>query len=147
MAVRRKSNGNGNGNGADHVEQRIAALRQDIGAIKGDMQGLVAGAGEAVVDQANGAAGRFQGVVNGALSDAQAYASDASARAQRAVQARLNKALTDAEQMVDKLSDEVEEWAAENVEGARRTIRNQPLAACVLSMSAGALIGALLMRR
>jgi ElaB/YqjD/DUF883 family membrane-anchored ribosome-binding protein len=49
--------------------------------------------------------------------------------------------------VVDRLSEEVEEWASENADSARETIRNQPLAACVLSISAGALIGALLLRR
>jgi ElaB/YqjD/DUF883 family membrane-anchored ribosome-binding protein len=115
-----------------HVEERIAALRDDIDAIQDDMKGLAVGVGEIAIEQADGA----KSYVNGAVAEAQSFA-----------QARLNKALKDAEQMVDRLSDEVEDWATENVEGARETIRNQPLAACVLSMSAGALIGALLLRR
>jgi ElaB/YqjD/DUF883 family membrane-anchored ribosome-binding protein len=118
--------------GGQHVGQRIAALRSDIGAIQDDMKGLAAGVGEVALEQADGA----KSYVNGAVSDAQSYA-----------QARLNKALKDAEKMVDRLSDEVEGWTNENVEGARETIRNQPLAACVMAMGAGALIGALLLRR
>jgi ElaB/YqjD/DUF883 family membrane-anchored ribosome-binding protein len=129
--------------GAQHVEQRIAALRDDIDAIQGDMKGLAVGVGEVAGEQADGA----HAYMNGALSDAQSYAVDRVTEAQKYAQARLNKALKDAEDMVDRLSDEVEEWTTENVQTARETIRNQPLAACVLSMSAGALIGALLLRR
>jgi ElaB/YqjD/DUF883 family membrane-anchored ribosome-binding protein len=128
MAARRKSNGTG----AEHVEQRVAALKDDIEAIQDDMKGLGEGLGEVAIEQASGA----QDYVNGALADAQSYA-----------QARLNKVLHDAEDIVGRLSDEVEGWASENVDSARETIRAQPLAACVLSMSAGALIGALLLRR
>jgi hypothetical protein len=42
--------------------------------------------------------------------------------------------------------DRVSEWGTDNVEGVRQAVRAQPLAACVLSMSAGAIIGALLLR-
>jgi ElaB/YqjD/DUF883 family membrane-anchored ribosome-binding protein len=127
MAARRKRK-----TGSDHIEERIEALRDDIEAIKADTKGLADGVGEYAGEQADGA----QAYVNGAVSDAQRYA-----------QMRLNKALKDAEDMVDRLSGEVEGWAQDNVDTARETIRNQPLAACVLSMSAGALIGALLLRR
>ena len=128
MVARRKPRENG----AQHVGQRIAALRGDIDAIQDDMKGLATSVGEVAVEQADGA----RTYVNGAVADAQSFA-----------QAKLNKALKDTEKMVDRLSDEVEGWANENVEGARETIRNQPLAACVLAMGAGALIGALLLRR
>ena len=50
---------------------------------------------------------------------------------------------------LETASDTVEragEWTAENLDGVRETVRTQPLAACMLSMSAGAIIGALLMR-
>ena len=50
---------------------------------------------------------------------------------------------------VDTASDTVErvtEWSTDNIEGMRQAVRTQPLAACVLSMSAGAIIGALLLR-
>ena len=38
------------------------------------------------------------------------------------------------------------ESAAEAADGVRQAVRTQPLAACALSMSAGAIIGALLLR-
>jgi ElaB/YqjD/DUF883 family membrane-anchored ribosome-binding protein len=43
-------------------------------------------------------------------------------------------------------AERVTEWSSDNIEGVRQAVRTQPLAACVLSMSAGALIGALLLR-
>ncbi len=129
--------------GVQHVEERIAALKDDIDAIQDDMKGLANGVGEVALEQGDEA----KAYVDDAMSDARSYAGQQVSAAQRYAQDRLNKALKDAEDMVDRLSDEVEEWATDNVDTARETIRNQPLAACVLSMSAGALIGALLLRR
>jgi len=139
MAAKRKRKETG----SQHVEQRIAALRDDIDAIQDDMKGLANGVGEVAFEQADGA----KAFLDGALGDAQSYAEGRITEAQKYAQVRINKALKDAEDMVDRLSDEVEGWATENVDNARETIRAQPLAACVLSMSAGALIGALLLRR
>ena len=51
-------------------------------------------------------------------------------------------ALQTAQQQVGKF----EEWGTENLGGVRKVVRDQPLAACVLSLGAGAIIGALLMR-
>jgi hypothetical protein len=42
--------------------------------------------------------------------------------------------------------ERVTEWGTDNLDGVREAVRTQPLAACVLSMSAGAIIGALLLR-
>jgi ElaB/YqjD/DUF883 family membrane-anchored ribosome-binding protein len=137
MARKRKATG------MQHAEERIAALRDDIDAIQDDMKGLAIAGGEVASEQADGA----KTYVDGAMSDAQSYAQSRVAEAQKYAQDRINRALADAEEMVDRLSGEVEDWASENVDTARDTIRSQPLAACVLSMSAGALIGALLLRR
>jgi ElaB/YqjD/DUF883 family membrane-anchored ribosome-binding protein len=129
--------------GAQHVGERIAALKNDIDAIQGDMKGLAGSAGEVV--QENGE--RARSFAEGLLSAARSRAGDGAIAAGRYSQKRLNKALQEAEDVVDRLSEEVGEWASGNADSARETIRNQPLAACVLSMSAGALIGALLLRR
>ncbi len=51
-------------------------------------------------------------------------------------------ALSSAQDAVERIED----WSTENIGGMREAVRTQPLAACVLSMSAGALIGALLLR-
>lgn len=62
-------------------------------------------------------------------------------------QARVNGAVSNAKQYAKDKADEVEEWGEENVESMRDAVRTQPLAACAISMSAGALIGALFLRR
>ncbi|HEX2594492.1 MAG TPA: hypothetical protein VHL34_23520 [Rhizomicrobium sp.] len=136
--VRRKTS-----KGSQHVEKRIAALRDDIDSIQEDMKGLADGVGDVAGEQVNGA----RSYVDGVIADTQSYAQDRVSSAQKYAQARLNKVLSDAQDMVDRLSDETEVWASDNAETARETIRNQPLAACVLALSAGALIGALLLRR
>jgi hypothetical protein len=47
---------------------------------------------------------------------------------------------------VDGAAGWVETWGQENLEGVRETVRSQPLTACALSIGAGAIIGALLLR-
>lgn len=46
-----------------------------------------------------------------------------------------------------KNGGELDEWTTENIGSLRDVIREQPLASCILSLSAGALIGALMLRR
>jgi len=40
----------------------------------------------------------------------------------------------------------LEEWGTQNLAGVRDAVRSQPLKACVLSIGAGAILGALLLR-
>ena len=47
----------------------------------------------------------------------------------------------------EEARDDVEAWTNENIGSLRDSIRDQPLASCILSMSAGALLGALMLRR
>ena len=51
-----------------------------------------------------------------------------------------------ASEQVQGAMDLVTEWGSENLTTVRSAVKTQPLAACMLSMSAGALIGALLLR-
>ncbi|HXJ03197.1 MAG TPA: hypothetical protein VNH44_18400 [Micropepsaceae bacterium] len=51
-----------------------------------------------------------------------------------------------ASEQASEAVERVSEWSNENLDGVRQAVRTQPLAACVLSMSAGAIIGALLLR-
>ena len=51
-----------------------------------------------------------------------------------------------ATEQVQGAMDRVSEWGTENLKGVRVAVKTQPLAACMLSMSAGALIGAWLLR-
>jgi hypothetical protein len=55
-------------------------------------------------------------------------------------------AVTGALSTAQETAERIEDWGTENLGGVRKVVRSQPLAACVLSMSAGALIGALLLR-
>ncbi len=47
---------------------------------------------------------------------------------------------------ISSAADTASQTVERNIEGVRHAVRTQPLAACVLSMSAGAIIGALLLR-
>lgn len=60
---------------------------------------------------------------------------------------RAKVALSSAEEAASAAGEQLEDWASENVEDVRDQVRNQPLAAVLLSMGAGALVGAWLLRR
>jgi ElaB/YqjD/DUF883 family membrane-anchored ribosome-binding protein len=60
---------------------------------------------------------------------------------------RAKGAISSAEEAAYAAGDQLENWANENVEEVRDQVRSQPLAAMLLSMSAGALVGAWLLRR
>ena len=59
----------------------------------------------------------------------------------------VHEAVQTASNMAEEAAGRAQEWANDNVDSLRSTVRKQPLAACALSMSAGALLGALLLRR
>ena len=60
---------------------------------------------------------------------------------------RMNEALSSAMEAVQDMAERVEGWGEDNLESVREQVRNQPLASVVLSMGAGAILGALLLRR
>ena len=74
--------------------------------------------------------------------DMRALVSDVGEAASEQVHGAVNGAMESASEAVER----VEEWGNENLEPVREAVRTQPLAACMLSMSAGAIIGALLLR-
>ena len=53
---------------------------------------------------------------------------------------------SDAIEVASDAADNVGEWGNESLDGARKVVRTRPLAACALSLTAGAIIGLLLMR-
>ena len=59
----------------------------------------------------------------------------------------VSEAVQTARVAAGEAADRAQEWANENVDSLRSVVRKQPIAACALSMSAGALLGALLLRR
>ena len=74
--------------------------------------------------------------------DVRGLVSDVGTMAGDQVQGAMNGAMEQAQDVVDRLN----EWNHDNLDGVRTAVRSQPLAACMLSMSAGAVIGALLLR-
>jgi ElaB/YqjD/DUF883 family membrane-anchored ribosome-binding protein len=74
--------------------------------------------------------------------DMRALVSDVGEVASEQVHGAVTGAMESASEAVER----VEEWGNENLEPVREAVRTQPLAACMLSMSAGAIIGALLLR-
>lgn len=108
---------NGNGHATQNFDARLEALMTDLTALQKDVRGLARGAGAYAGEQANGAVHSVQ------------------------------EKIEDVQEKIEDVYEQVEEWANGNVGTLRDSVREQPLAACVLSMSAGALIGALLLRR
>jgi ElaB/YqjD/DUF883 family membrane-anchored ribosome-binding protein len=80
--------------------------------------------------------GSLQKDLRGLLSDAGGVAND-----------QVHKTVTGALSSLEDVADRIEDWGAENLDTVRDAVRSQPLAAIALSMSAGALIGALFLRR
>jgi len=74
--------------------------------------------------------------------DVRGLVSDVGDVATDQVHTVMNDAMGTASETVERVT----EWSSDNLEGVRQAVRTQPLAACVLSMSAGAIIGALLLR-
>lgn len=60
-----------------------------------------------------------------------------------AAQERLREAL----KATETLAAQMDEWTTENLDSLKETIREQPLAACAISLGIGALLGALILRR
>ena len=79
----------------------------------------------------------------GALQqDVRGLANDVGTVAGDQVQEAMSGAMETASEAVDRVG----EWGSENLDGVREAVRTQPLAACMIAMGAGAIIGALLRR-
>jgi ElaB/YqjD/DUF883 family membrane-anchored ribosome-binding protein len=74
--------------------------------------------------------------------DMRGLVTDVGEAASGQVHSAVNGTIESASEAVERVSD----WSNENLDGMRQAVRLQPLAACAISMSAGALIGALLLR-
>ena len=108
-------------NDTKNIDKRLGALRSELDALQGDMKGL---------------AGDVADVADGRVHVAMRNAENVAERAYRL-----------AEEAVEQAADDVETWTNGNLDSAREAIRAQPLAAIGLSMGAGALLGAIFMRR
>jgi|SwirhirootsSR3_FD_contig_61_195542_length_2370_multi_3_in_0_out_0_4 ElaB/YqjD/DUF883 family membrane-anchored ribosome-binding protein len=102
---------------------------------KNGRNGAEVGVVEARLNSVRADLDALQQDVRGLVSDVGGMASDQ-------VSGAVNGALETAYDTVDRVG----EWSNGNLNEVRRAVRTQPLAACMISMSAGALIGALLLR-
>ena len=84
----------------------------------------------------------LRGDLDALQQDMRGLMTDMGGAATEQVQGAVNGAIESASEAVERVSD----WSNENLDGVRQVVRMQPLAACAISMSAGALIGALLLR-
>lgn len=64
-----------------------------------------------------------------------------------AATAKMNAAINDAMGSVQDVAERVEDWGDDHLVSVRESVREQPLASCVLAMGIGALLGAILFRR
>jgi len=81
---------------------------------------------------------------------AQGIGSEASGRvtdALKSAEERLTGLLSASEIAAAEAYDQAEVWANENMDTLRENVREQPVAACLIAMGAGALLGAILFRR
>jgi ElaB/YqjD/DUF883 family membrane-anchored ribosome-binding protein len=103
------------------VENRLDALVADLEALQNDVRNLAQGVG----DEAN------ERVKN----------------ALRMAEERVAAAVSMAEDVAEEALDQAEVWAEENLDTLRERVRDQPVAACLVALGAGALFGALFLRR
>ncbi len=92
----------------------------------------------------------FHGKLSALKSDLAALQKDVrgiAGDAGEAATAKMNEALNGAMETVQDMAERVEDWGADHIVSLREQVREQPLAACALAMGAGALLGALLLRR
>jgi hypothetical protein len=78
--------------------------------------------------------------------DMRGLVSEVSGAAGQQVQVAMSDALGAAVTTAQDAAGRIGDWGNENLGGVRDAVRSQPLAACVISIGAGALLGALLLR-
>ena len=107
--------------GAKHVDTRLSALRSDLDSLQENAKSFVGDVGNV----ANNGAG-------------------AAIEAARTLAERAYRLADEARESV---TDDVEEWASDNLDAARETVRGQPFAAIAVALGVGAFFGAILLRR
>ena len=107
--------------GVANIDTRLSLLRADLDSLQEHATGVVGDVG------------------NVANDGAQAAIEAARNIAERAY--RL------AEEAATSITDDVQEWASDNLGSARESVREQPLAAMAVAMGVGAFLGATLFRR
>ena len=105
----------------EKMDSRLGALRSELETLETDMKGL---------------ASDVEGIADKRVHLAIRKAENVAHRAYRL-----------AEESATQVADDVEAWTNDNLDSARKSIRAQPFSALALSLGAGALIGAIFMRR
>ena len=108
-------------NGSKVADAKLGALRTDFAAIQSDLKKVAI--------------------------DGEGLAQEQARAALRAAEGVAERALRLAEETAMDWADEVETWTNDNLDSARKSVRAQPLSAMLLSLGAGALLGAIFLRR
>jgi ElaB/YqjD/DUF883 family membrane-anchored ribosome-binding protein len=108
-------------NGSKAADAKLGALRSDFAAIQSDLKKVAI--------------------------DGEGLAQEQARAALRAAEGVAERALRLAEETAMDWADEVETWTNDNLDSARESVRAQPLSAMLLSLGAGALLGAIFLRR
>ena len=102
------------------IDKRLSALRSDLDSLQDNTKGLA-------TDATDIAAGRAQDAI-------------------RLAEGLAQRALRLAEETASGFRGDVETWTNDNLDHARDRVREQPLAALMVSLGIGAILGALLLR-
>lgn len=102
------------------LDKRLDALRSDLDALQDDTKGLA-------IDAVDVAGSRARDAVHAAEGLAE-------------------RALRLAEETASGMASDVEAWTNDNLDTARDRVREQPLAALLVSLGIGAILGALVLR-
>jgi ElaB/YqjD/DUF883 family membrane-anchored ribosome-binding protein len=103
------------------IDTRLVALRSDLNALQADVRSAANDVGEVAGDRAN--------------------------TVMRTAESVAERALGLAEDAAVEWADDIEEWTSGSLDSARESVRTQPLSAILLAMGAGALLGAIFLRR
>ena len=107
--------------GAKDIDTRLSALRSDLDSLQENAKGFVGDVGN--------------------------VANDGARAAIEAARNLAERAYRLAHEARESVTDDVEEWASDNLDSARETVREQPLQAIAVATVVGALFGAVLFRR
>ncbi|HMI96226.1 MAG TPA: hypothetical protein VK479_06905 [Micropepsaceae bacterium] len=106
---------------AKPIDTRLSALRSDLDSLQENARSFV--------------------------GDVGSVANDGASAAIEAARNLAERAYRLADEARASVTDDVEEWASDNLDAARETVREQPLAAIAVALGVGALFGAVLLRR
>jgi ElaB/YqjD/DUF883 family membrane-anchored ribosome-binding protein len=100
-----------------HNVHAIHGVHARMKSLRGDLDALQKDVGRLVSDVGEAAGEQVQEAMNGVVHSAR------------------------------EAADRVESWGSDKMPRVRKLVRSQPFAACAVALSAGALLGALLLRR